>query len=201
MKIADFRGKTTHGCKMTTHYDASNYQHKLPHVPFGRALKKAYLQQERTISALQAQMHMEQTKAANIHSERDTQSKSVEIENLKNECEDKEKEALKLKEQAVSLQDKQTEIEKKNIEMIEGMKGKAIELEKKSATLEEDLKESNITMDSMKKQRSEVECKHLQKEKEADDMKEEIAKKNEKMRFLNTTLESEEKKSKNFNLR
>ena len=44
------------------------------------------------------------------------QSKNTEMENLMNECEEKDRETIRLKEQLDSLEDKQMLIEKKNVE-------------------------------------------------------------------------------------
>ena len=68
---------------MTTHYDTLNYHHKLPHMSFRCVLKKAYLHQEQTMSALREQLRAEQAKAVNFNREH-MQSKNIEIENLMN---------------------------------------------------------------------------------------------------------------------
>ena len=88
---------------MTTCYNMSNYHQKLPHIPFAHVLKKACLQQEQTISVLQAQLHLEQNKAAMSPKEDETLSKNMEIENIKKGCEAKELAMLKLKEKVEML--------------------------------------------------------------------------------------------------
>ena len=104
-------------------------------------LKKAYLQQEQTIFALQAQLQTEQTKASTIHLDYDTQSKNIEVDNLKNKCEAKDLEMLNLKTQVQKLEDEQRAIEKENVEMTDGTKAKLIKIESASIKLQEELLE------------------------------------------------------------